>query len=223
VFPSADQSGAGEADGGGGVMEHEEDSMSEAGRALGGRFYRALVYAAAVHDGHFRKRTRIPYVSHLLIVTGLVLEHGGNEDEAIAALLHDAVEDRGGDPRLREIRAQFGDVVADIVLACSDTTDDPKPPWRARKENYLRHLELAPESVRLVSAADKLANVRSVIQDYRAIGELLWDRFSAPKNDQLWYYRRLADAFSRLGPVGVARELEAAVTELERLASGSDP
>lgn len=190
--------------------------------ALSSRFYRGLVHAAAVHNGHVRKGTTIPYVSHLLIVAGLVLEHGGNEDEVIAALLHDAVEDRGGEPRLNEIRAHFGDVVAEIVSACSDTTEDPKPPWRIRKEDYIRHLEVVSDSVRLVSAGDKLANVRSLIQDYRAVGEPLWDRFSAPKAEQLWNYRVLADAFNRFGPTGLAKELTAAVGELERLVSSSE-
>jgi (p)ppGpp synthase/HD superfamily hydrolase len=196
--------------------------MTEPSGVLTSRFYRALVYAASAHDGHVRKGTRIPYVSHLLIVAGLVLEHGGNEDEAIAALLHDAVEDRGGEVRLSDIRAQFGDTVADIVLACSDTTENPKPEWRTRKSDYIRHLDVAPDSVRLVSASDKLANARSLIQDYRAVGEQLWDRFSAPRDSQLWYYGSLVDAFNRLGPPSLARELDAAVAELERLVAGRD-
>lgn len=183
------------------------------------RFRRALVYAATVHGDQLRKGTSIPYVSHLLIVTGLVLEHGGSEDETIAALLHDAVEDAGGPSRLQDIRTRFGSVVADIVHACSDTDETPKPPWRARKEQYLQHLNGASEAVRLVSAADKLANVRSIIQDYRTVGESLWSRFNAPRADQLWYYRALADTFNRLGPASLARELEAAVKELERLAA----
>ena len=181
------------------------------------RFDRALLYATTVHGGHIRKGTTIPYISHLLLVTGLVLEHGGTEDEAIAALLHDAVEDGGGKPRLEDIRVRFGSVVAEIVEGCSDTDKTPKPPWRERKEAYLAHLTDAPAPVRLVSASDKLANVRSIIQDYRAVGEPLWSRFNADRVNLLWYYRALADAFNRLGPASVARELDESVKELERL------
>ena len=128
------------------------------------RFDRALVYATNAHASHVRKGTTTPYVSHLLMVTGLVLEHGGTEDEAIAALLHDAVEDAGGKPRLDDIRARFGDVVSDIVHGCSETDETPKPDWIVRKRAYVAHLPGASASIRLVSSADKLANVRSIIQ-----------------------------------------------------------
>ena len=138
------------------------------------------------------------YVSHLLIVAGLVLEFGGDEDDAIAGLLHDAVEDAGGRARLEDIEKQFGARVARIVEACSDTDAVPKPPWRQRKHAYIAHLNDASPSARLVSAADKLANVRSIIKDYREIGEALWSRFKGGRDGTLWYYRALADTFDRL-------------------------
>src|SRR5262249_13573959 len=134
---------------------------------LGKRFERALVYATRAHATQFRKGTSRPYVSHLLGVASIVLTHGGNEDEAIAALLHDTVEDQGGQRRLRDIRRKFGSRVADIVEACSDTDVVPKPPWLERKKAYLDHLRHANSSVRLISAADKLYNIQETIADYR--------------------------------------------------------
>src|SRR5512143_2156727 len=136
---------------------------------LSSRFQEALLYATQLRAG-----TAIPYVSHVLIVAGLVLENGGDEDEAIAALLHDAVEDQGGETRLADINARFGARVAAIVLGCSDCTTRPKPPWEDRKRRYLRHVRSAPASDRLVSAADKLANARAIVADYREHGDDLW-------------------------------------------------
>ncbi|MCX7168598.1 MAG: HD domain-containing protein [Rhodocyclales bacterium] len=134
---------------------------------LTARFSEALTLAHHLHGGQVRKGTAVPYVAHVLAVAGIALEHGADEDEAIAALLHDAVEDCGGAPVLADIRHRFGDRVADIVSACSDTDVTPKPPWQARKEAYLAHLKDAPASVRLVSAADKLHNARTILADYR--------------------------------------------------------
>ncbi len=182
------------------------------------KFEDALVYAASLHRDQTRKGTGVPYVTHLLAVAAIVGENGGTEDEVVAALLHDAPEDAGGEARLAEIRARFGDGVADIVAGCTDTYEDPKPPWRARKEAYLDHLAGAPAPMRLVSAADKLHNARSVLSDYRAVGEDLWDRFNGGRSDTLWYYRAVADALAGDGPV--ADELDRVVTELERVASG---
>ncbi len=133
----------------------------------GDRFHDALSYASRLHAAQRRKGGQVPYVAHLLAVTAIVLEHGGNEDEAVAALLHDAVEDQGGAPRLAEIRARFGVVVADIVAGCTDADTTPKPPWQERKDRYLAHLPAAGRSVQLVAAADKLHNLRSLIEDYR--------------------------------------------------------
>ena len=182
-------------------------------------FEDALVYAARLHRDQTRKGTGVPYVTHLLAVAAIVGENGGTEDEVIAALLHDAPEDAGGEARLGEIRARFGAGVAEIVAGCSDTYEDPKPPWRARKEAYLDHLAEAPSPVRLVSAADKLHNARSVLSDYRSVGEDLWGRFNGGRDGTLWYYRAVADALAGDGPV--AAELGRVVAELEHDADGS--
>ncbi len=186
--------------------------------ALSDRFEEALAYAAQLHASQVRKGTPIPYISHLLGVASLALEHGANEDEAIAALLHDAVEDQGGAPTLAEIRRRFGDNVAAIVDGCTDSDVTPKPPWRARKEAYLAHLADAPTSVRLVSASDKLHNARAILNDYRELGDAFWTRFNADKADILWYYRGLADAFEAHGSTPLVRELARTVSELEQLA-----
>jgi (p)ppGpp synthase/HD superfamily hydrolase len=181
------------------------------------RFDGAFTLASDLHRSQMRKSSAIPYLSHLLAVTALVLENGGSEDEAIAGLLHDAVEDQGGQATLDRIRREFGDVVADMVSALSDTDQTPKPPWRARKEQYLEHLEVAPVAVLRVSAADKLHNIRSIVRDYRAYGEDLWNRFSAPAVDQIWYYRALADVFRRRLGGPLASDLSRTVSDLEWL------
>jgi len=182
----------------------------------GEKFENALLYAARLHREQTRKGTGVPYVTHLLAVAAIVGEGGGSEEEVIAALLHDAPEDAGGEARLEEIRAQFGDAVAGIVAGCSDTYETPKPPWRERKEAHIAHLAEASPSVRLVSAADKLHNARSVLADYRALGDALWDRFNGGRDGTLWYYRAVADALAGDGPV--ADELGRAVAGLEALA-----
>ncbi|HKH11688.1 MAG TPA: HD domain-containing protein [Rubrobacter sp.] len=182
------------------------------------KFEDALRYAARLHREQTRKGTSIPYVTHLLAVAAIVGENGGTEDETIAGLLHDAPEDAGGEARLEEIRGRFGDQVAGIVAGCTDTYENPKPPWRARKEAYLDHLSGAPAPVRLVSAADKLHNARSVLADYRIVGEELWGRFNGGRDGTLWYYRAVADTLAGDGPV--ADELGRVVTEMERLADG---
>jgi len=199
-------------------MEPDRDETTENAPVLGVRFEEALAYAAGLHRHQRRKGTAIPYIAHLLAVTALVLEDGGDEDEAIAALLHDTVEDQGGAPRLADIRARFGSRVAEIVAECTDADTDPKPPWRPRKEAYLEHLKVAsPEALR-VSAADKLHNARAILADVRQIGNPVFARFNAPKEDILWFYGALMDAFKarRVGPL--AEELERVVLELRRLA-----
>ncbi|MBN2361318.1 MAG: HD domain-containing protein [Deltaproteobacteria bacterium] len=183
--------------------------------SLSEKFDQALLHASRLHRQQVRKTTRVPYVSHLLAVASLVLEHGGDEEEAIAALLHDAVEDQGGLPTLEQIRSLFGDRVADIVRGCSDAWTQPKPPWLERKRAYLEHLRTASRSVRLVAAADKLHNARSVLSDLLEIGDALWERFNAGRDQQLWYYRALADTFRDCGPEDLARELERVVGEIE--------
>jgi GTP pyrophosphokinase len=185
---------------------------------LTSRFEDALIYATRLHAAQVRKATAVPYVAHLLGVAAIVLENGGDEDEAIAALLHDAVEDQGGAATREEIRRRFGERVTAIVDGCTDTDVTPKPPWRARKEAYIAHVRHADRSVRLVSAADKLYNVRSLARDYRQLGEELWARFNGGRDGTLWYYRGLVDAFRAAGSTPLVEELARTVDELESLA-----
>lgn len=186
------------------------------------RFQDALLYAAGVHAGQTRKASDVPYVAHLLAVASLVLEHGAGEDEAIAALLHDAVEDQGGLPRLEEIRGRYGDEVAGIVLGCTDATVAPKPPWRERKEAFIAKVaEATPEVCRVV-AADKLHNARCLLADFRRLGDGLWSRFRGGREGTLWYYRTLADRLRGRAPPELVGELERVFTELERLVEGEE-
>jgi (p)ppGpp synthase/HD superfamily hydrolase len=189
---------------------------------LTNRFDRALVYATYVHGGQVRKETTIPYVAHLLAVAATVLEYGGSEDMAIAGLLHDAAEDQGGEARLADIRNRFGDRVADIVHACSDSVantaaGEQKEDWRTRKIRYIEHLKTVDRETRLVSLSDKVHNARSILRDLRKpeIGSAVWARFEKPKEDTLWYYRELANAFEGLLPGQLAEELMEIVIVLE--------
>ncbi|HEY3121994.1 MAG TPA: HD domain-containing protein [Vicinamibacteria bacterium] len=186
---------------------------------LGARFEEALQYATRLHASQKRKGTEVPYVSHLLSVAALVLEEGGGEDDAIAALLHDAVEDQGGRPTLEEIRRRFGDRVAHIVEGCTDAETVPKPPWRERKERYVAHLRHAAPDVLRVSMADKLHNARAILADLRRHGDVLWGRFTADRAGVLWYYRSLVTAYQQAGGGFLAEELDRVVTEIERLAA----
>jgi (p)ppGpp synthase/HD superfamily hydrolase len=181
----------------------------------GEKFEHALIYTARLHRDQVRKGTSTPYITHLLAVAAIVGENGGTEDEVVAALLHDAPEDQGGEARLREIGTQFGDGVAEIVDGCTDTYETPKPPWRERKESYLAHLEDAPGSVRLVSSADKLHNARTVLSDYRLLGDDLWTRFNGGKEGTLWYYRAIVNTLQGDGPI--VEELDRVVTTLVKL------
>lgn len=185
---------------------------------LGERFRLALVFASRLHEDQARKGSGVPYMSHLLAVTSLVLENGGDEDEAIAALLHDAVEDRGGNEVLEQIRGGFGARVAEIVKGCSDCEGSPKPPWRERKEAHLKHLAGANGSVLLVTSADKLHNARCYLADYREQGEALWPRFRGGKDGTLWYLRSFVELARERGPRKLVAELDLVVSELERLA-----
>jgi GTP pyrophosphokinase len=180
------------------------------------RFRDALVYAAELHEGQTRKASDVPYVAHLLGVTSIALEHGADEDEAVAALLHDAVEDQGGQRTADDIRRRFGERVISIVLGCTDTDTVPKPPWRERKEQYIAQIEHASPSVWLVAAADKLHNVRSILADYRRLGDDVWTRFHGGKEGTLWYYRTLARLLRTKAPQALAAELDRVVSELER-------
>jgi (p)ppGpp synthase/HD superfamily hydrolase len=152
---------------------------------LSPRFEEALIYVTRLHSDQMRKGTETPYVAHLLSVAGIVIDHGGQEDEAIAALLHDAIEDQGGAEIREEIRKRFGDTVVDIVNGCTDAEVEPKPEWRRRKEAYVSHLVDASASVWLVSAADKLDNARAILRDYRVMGEALWSRFNGGQTGYL--------------------------------------
>lgn len=183
--------------------------------ALGTRLQSAFRYAAEKHAGQTRKQTAVPYLSHLMAVAALVLEAGGDEEMAIAALLHDVVEDCGGMPTLREVRKLFGRRVANIVEGCTDSFGEPKPEWVERKKDYLREVQRADAETRLVSAADKLHNVRTILTDYRHDGEAIWSRFSGKKDGTLWYYRALSDEYQR-SQNRLTQELEIAVAELER-------
>jgi GTP pyrophosphokinase len=187
------------------------------------RFEQALSFATRKHAGQIRKGTSTPYISHLLAVASLVLEAGGDEDLAIAALLHDVVEDCGGAPMLKEIRRRFGKRVAHVVESCTDAFTIPKPPWRERKEQYLQHLRTADADTRLVSAADKLHNARAILTDYRALGEPLWQRFQGKRDGTLWYYQALVDGLRRHKPNRLVNELARTVTELESLAAAGRP
>jgi len=178
------------------------------------RFDRALAYASALHRRQVRKGSQVPYVSHLLAVAAIVVENGGDEDQAIGALLHDAAEDQGGEPRLREIEALFGPAVARIVADCTDSWTEPKPDWRTRKTAYLAALPGKPAASLLVSLADKTHNARAIAADRRVVGEAVWDRFTGGREGSLWYYRGLAAAFAAALPGPLADELARAVADL---------
>jgi (p)ppGpp synthase/HD superfamily hydrolase len=175
------------------------------------------VLAAEVHADQRRKGTEIPYVAHVLAVTAIVLEHGGDEDEAIAALLHDAVEDGGGRPMLERIRNEFGERVAMIVDGCTDAYVDPKPPWAERKRAYLAELATADGAVVLVSAADKLHNATAILNDHRAVGDAVWRRFKATPEETAGYYVALAAVYRRRLPgTSLAEEIARVVDDLTR-------
>ena len=185
---------------------------------LSTRFDEALAYASRLHRTQTRKGGDIPYVGHLISVASLVIEGGGTETQAIAGLLHDAVEDQGGPPRLAEIREKFGDDVAAIVSECSDTDEVPKPPWEIRKKKYVDHLGYASEATILVSLADKLDNARAILRDYRTNGDALWQRFSVDDPQKhLWYYKSLLAVYKRRNSTWLVDELERVLDTLEDL------
>ncbi len=186
------------------------------------RFEDAVRYANIVHAHKKRKSgSEAPYMAHLLGVTAIALEYGADEDETIGALLHDAVEDVGGRPRLADIRARYGKKVAEIVEGCSDSLgdkDDEKLSWRERKAAYVAHVPKTSGSVRLVSAADKLNNVRAIVVEYRRSGEKIWKHYKGSREDRLWYYRALVKAYRKSGThKTLVEDLDEVVSELERL------
>lgn len=191
-------------------------------RVLSSRFEEALILATRLHTNQVRKGTRIPYVAHLLAVTALVLEDGGDEDQAIAALLHDAVEDQGGIETLDEIRKLFGERVAHIVEGCSDSFESPKPPWKERKVNYLRHLREANIDVLRVSLADKLHNACSILRDLQQNGDVIWERFNGGKDGTLWYYRSLVAIFHENDFSPMVAKLQCVFNKIEELTKRSE-
>ncbi len=184
------------------------------------RFERALTWAAQLHRAQVRKATLVPYVSHLLAVCSIVLEHGGDEDQAITALLHDAIEDQ--DVWDHEIAARFGPRVAALVRACSEDEDWSMAPWRVRKDEYLAQLasDALPDGALLVAAADKLHNARATLADLRRRGESAWSRFSGGREGQLWFYGAAAAIVSGRFPGPLADELAETVADLAAFPAG---
>ena len=187
------------------------------------RFEEALLFAAQLHAEQKRKGTQIPYIAHLMSVAALVIESDGDEDEVIAALLHDAVEDQGGQETLAKIEAQFGSHVAQIVAGCTDADTLPKPPWRERKEAYIAHLRTASPEVRRVSSADKLHNARCILRDLRHAGTQAFEKFNGGQAGTLWYYRTLVEVYQSYEDSFVVAELARVVAEIENLAAASHP
>ena len=190
---------------------------------LSERFDHALAYASTLHRRQLRKQTDIPYIAHLISVAALVLEDGGDETEAIAALLHDALEDQGrGGLTRAEIREHYGEAVLAIVQSVSDTEEEPKPAWKPRKQLYIDHLtrDASTGAVR-VSLADKLHNARAILADYRTLGNRLWSRFSAPPSETVWYYTSLLEVYRERCPGPMVDELGRVIEELQRLSRTS--
>jgi (p)ppGpp synthase/HD superfamily hydrolase len=183
---------------------------------LTSRFDEAIRYAHDAHRTQQRKGTGAPYVGHLMGVTSLVLDDGGSEDEAIAALLHDAAEDQGGRARLEDIRSRFGDAVARIVEDCTDSWTDPKEPWLDRKQAYIQHARRLPGPSLRVSAADKVHNAYAILRDLRNSGERVWERFTATPDDVLAYYESLVRAFREAGGGLLVDELDRIVRGIQR-------
>jgi GTP pyrophosphokinase len=180
------------------------------------RFDEAVRYARDVHADQLRKGGSVPYIAHLLGVASIVLDDGGSEDEAIAALLHDAAEDCGGRPRLEEVRSKFGGSVARIVEDCTDSWETPKKPWAERKRAYAQHARtLAPSSLR-VSVADKVHNTYALLRDLRNEGESVWGRFNARPDDIIAYYQSLVRSYREAGGGKLVDELARIVRGIER-------
>jgi (p)ppGpp synthase/HD superfamily hydrolase len=189
------------------------------------RLLEAMAAAAQIHGTQVRKGTTIPYLSHLLGACAIALDYGANEDEAIGALLHDAIEDGEPIDAARATVWGFGDEVGRIVEGCTDADTKPKAPWRERKVAYLARLATEDRSVLLVSASDKLHNARSIVRDLRTLGDALWDRFNAPKDQTLWYYRSLVTGYraNAAHTPALIDELDRTVSEMEVLALGAQP
>ena len=185
--------------------------------AFSDRLAEAFSFALDLHRDQFRKGGGTPYITHLMAVAALVGEYGGHEDQVIAALRHDAIEDQGGEPTRQEIARRFGDCVAAMVVACSDAHDLPKPPWDDRKVAFIASMETAPADVRLIVAADKLHNARTTVRDLHIIGNPVWDRFSVGRDKTLWYYRAMLLALDTGWSHPILHELAHAIDDLHRL------
>ena len=185
---------------------------------LTSRFCEAVACALSLHADQRRKVSGAPYAAHLLRVAGIALEHGADEDEAIAAVLHDAIEDGGGPAAREEILGRFGQRVVQIVDGSTDTDQVPKPPWRQRKRAFIAQLASASPSVRLVVAADKLDNARSILRDYGRVGRSLWGHFRGGRDGTLWYYRAVVEALKHAGTDPLVDELDQTVRRIEHLA-----
>ena len=183
---------------------------------LTGRLDAAFAYAHEAHASHTRRGTSAPYVGHLMGVASIVIDDGGGEDDAIAALLHDAAEDSGGRARLDDIRLRFGDAVARIVADCTDSWSEPKAPWMQRKRQYVEHARTLPAASLRVSAADKVHNAYAILRDLRNTGEAVWQRFNAGPDDIVWYYQALVRAYREAGGGRLVDELERIVRAIER-------
>ncbi len=189
---------------------------------LGERFAEALAYAARLHATQTRKAKDTPYIAHLLGVASLAIDGGADEDEAIAAVLHDAVEDQGGEPTRAEIERRFGARAAALVIALSDSVVDTrdgskKEPWQERKDRYVEHLRSADRSVRLLAACDKLHNLRELVEDHRRLGDEVWDHFSAGPHKQLWFYRTVVGILTDGEKGPVFDRLRVALADFEAL------
>ncbi len=183
---------------------------------LSRRFDEAFIYAHETHAEHTRKGNGVPYIGHLMGVASIVIDDGGSEDEAIAALLHDAAEDRGGRARLEDIRTRFGDSVARIVEDCTDSWTTPKAPWAERKQQYVEHARALQAASLRVSAADKVHNAYAILRDLRNNGDAVWDRFNASADEIVAYYRSLVRSYREAGGGRLVDELDRIVRAIER-------
>jgi (p)ppGpp synthase/HD superfamily hydrolase len=209
-------------------MENIEEPKPANFLHLTARFTRAIDYARQVHV-NYRKATKVPYMAHLMGVASLVMGESGyvhfpvTEDMVIGALLHDAVEDEGGWPRLRDIEANFGSEVAKIVEGCTDSFEGDssnKLEWEPRKIAYINRLRSEPEGTLLVSAADKVYNARAILEDYREAGPAVWSRFKRGRKEQLWYFGELLKVYEERGSNRLTKELKRVTDELARISAG---
>ena len=184
------------------------------------KFTNALSFTATLHNGQLRKGTQIPYISHLLSVSVIVMRNGGDEEQVIAALLHDSVEDQGGITLLSDIESKFGARVAKIVRQCSDSFEKPKPPWDQRKKAYVASIAHKSDDAILISMADKADNAHTILNNYRKIGEKLWELFRGGREGTLWYYRACVDAFGNRSNSDLYQELADLVSQIEDIAAG---